>query len=214
MQVFLLRADSDYHVLRPEDGAFWLGRSGTPVSGAWRAPRLLPYDEAPGEAAALLPVDCLPLDAAADGLVLSERGRTILGPLLEQCGELWPVRVRDSAYWWFNCLASVDVLAPTTQGEWVEAADQRFLAAVRRLDFLVDGVLEAPPVFRVPELPAGYLFARDSLREAVGRSGLLGFRFDAVWRAQGGGVMPPPGFGVEAVDEARAVAKRAALLRR
>ncbi len=211
MQVFLLRGDCDYHVLRPEDESFWLGRSGVASSGRWSIPRLIPYDDDRADAGPLLPVDALPLNAAADGLVMSERARRLLGPLLRSCGEFLPVYVLDESFWWFNCLRSIDALSAGTTGEWVEGGGERFLALVHQLVFGADRVREAPPVFRVPELPAGYLFARQSFRDLVERCGLIGFQFDLVWSDSSGGVTRPPGFGLDFNDPVRAEAKRSAL---
>lgn len=213
MQVFLLRGDPDYQVLRPADGEFWVGRSGSAVNAPWIVPQLLPYDPFPDASARLLPVDVLPLDAASDGIVLSGRAQAALANVLLKCGELWPVWVQDLPFWWFNCLACADVLSADTEGEWVHALDLRFLAAIHRLVFVSSRLGRAPLVFRVPELPAGYLFAREKVRDLVEQAGLIGFRFDLVWSASSGGVINPAGFGIELRDEKRALAKRLALRR-
>ena len=209
--MFLLRGDCDYHILRPENESFWLGRSGVANTGSWVIPRLVPYDDDRRWPGPLLPIDALFLDTAADGLVLSERARRVLGPLLGQCGELLPVYVLDESFWWFNCLSRVEALTSATVGEWVEGGGERFLAAVHQLEFGAERIKTAPPLFRVPELPAGYIFARQSVSEMVERSGLAGFQFDLVWSDDQGGVASPPGFGFELNNPIRARAKRLAL---
>jgi len=211
MRVFLLRGDRDYQVLRPEIEDFWVGRSGVASLGHWQVPRLVPFNEEQYKSDALLSVDAWPLDATADGFVLSERARRVLGPVLSQCGELLPVYVLDRILWWFNCLVRVDALAAGTSGEWIESGGERFLAEVRQLEFQLERVQAAPPVFRVPELPAGYLFAGLSLLKFVERSELVGFRFDLVWSVEDGGVVSPEGFGFELNNPDRVEAKRFAL---
>ena len=209
MRVYLLRGDPDYHVLAAADGFAWLGASGRPVAGDWPVPRLGLFADDP--AGGFLAVDCLPVGVAADGVVLSGRARGALGGVLEGAGELLPVEVVGVPYWWFNCLARVDALSATgTIADWVGVEGRRFIASTRQLAFRAEVVAEAPAVFRVPELPAGYLFARDVVGDLVERAGLIGFRLDLVWSSLEGAVLDPGGFGVELGGGELGVAKRAA----
>src|SRR3954468_24978238 len=117
MKVYLLRGDLDYHWLQPVEPSSWNWRGGAPVSFAWPEPELkLPNGSDREE---FVPVDCLGVNAAADGPVLSAYAVARLAGLLRPAGELWPVRVLGHRYWWFNCLARLDALdLPQTEADW------------------------------------------------------------------------------------------------
>lgn len=184
MRVHLLRGADDEGALRPIDGFDWAGLGGVPYIGRWPEPALAPY-----EGVAWRGLDCVALSAATDGVLLSERAEEALRKAMTGSGEVWPVRVEGGRYWWVNILAEADALGEGTEGEVVAG----FLLTVRRLAFRPLAVSDAPDIFRVPELPTGYLFARDGVVDAA--AGLSGFRFDLVWSLDEGGVLNAPGLG-------------------
>ncbi len=161
----------------------------------------------------LLAVDAFPVNGLMDGPILSGRAVAALGSLLRPAGELLPVLVEGRRHWWFNSLVQVDALAGETFGdgaEWVDDGEMRFLLSARQLWFRADRVATAAAVFRVPELPAGYLFARDAVLEAA--SDLIGLRLDLVWSEANGAVPVAPGLGARAEPDEDAdviLAKRA-----
>lgn len=183
MQVYLLRGADDDGALRPADAFDWVGRGGTPFVGVWPDPILAPYADQVWQG-----FDCAVLSAATDGIVLSARAVAAFGPLVGSA-VLHPVLVLGVRYHWLNVLDEVDALSDATEGERVAG----FLVSVRRLVFRQAEVMGAPQLFRVPELPAGFIFARDQAVAAA--EGLSGFRFDLVWSLSGGGVLDAPGLG-------------------
>ncbi len=186
MRVFLLRGDPQAAWLVPADTFDWAGVSigsmGRAAERSWPVPALRP------EGGADLRADAWRLNAAVDGPVLGVRSRARLADLCAGCAALRPVRVAERSGWWLDVWAMVDALAPETEGDRVDD----FLAAARRLVFRAGRVEMAPALFRVPELPAGYLFARDAVAEAA--RGLVGLRIDLIWSEAAGGVLDPPGF--------------------
>lgn len=163
----------------------------------WRVPRLvLPADEEPGR---FLPADCLPMNTGCDGPIISDFAREVLDILLRPAGEFWPVDVLGHRYWWFNCLAVAEALdTEQTEADWgsVESgpSEIRWILAPHKLVFHAGQVEGAPPMFRVPELPYGVLFARECVGQAVMRHQLTGFQLDQVWSSSDGGVSNPAGF--------------------
>ena len=184
MRVHLLRGADEEGALRPADGFDWAGLGGVPYTGRWPEPGLAPYD-----GVAWRGLDCTVLSAATDGVVVSERAEAALHEAMAGSGEVWPVRVAGKRNFWVNILGETDALGVGTEGDFVEG----FLLTIRRLAFRSLAVSDAPGIFRVPELPSGYLFARDRVVDAA--AGLSGFRFDLVWSADGGGVWDAPGLG-------------------
>ncbi len=184
MQVYLLRGADDEGALRSIDGFQWAGRGGVSFAGLWPTPALSTHDGLRWRR-----LDCFALSAPVDGVVLSDASVTALADLVLGAGEFWPVLVEGFRYRWLNVLAEADVLSDTTEGVWAEG----FLVSVRRLVFRPAALAAAPSIFRVPELPSGYLFVRERFVSAV--ADLSGFRFDLVWSAAGGGVADAPGLG-------------------
>jgi hypothetical protein len=201
--LYVVRGDLAFSPLRPvrEDG--WPWRGGLPVSEAWAEPELV---AAGGDRAEFIPVDCLSLATGTDGLVMSEFARSESTDMLSAAGEFWPVRVLDRRYWWFNCLACLDVLDrddtdadwSMVQGDWGSFS---WITSTRRLEFNLAKVQAAPAIFRVPEYPQGVLFARDIVHRWVEQLDLTGFRLDLVWSAERGGVDDPPGLGLGGIFE-------------
>lgn len=168
-----------------------------PVIQPWEEVEFTRVD---GAADDFIAVDCLTMNTGADGFLVSDYARTMLGPLLTEVGDFWPVRVLGQPYWWLNCMALIEALdRQNTDADWsVVSGDWgsfSWIATTRRLSFRPSRLKRAPVMFRIPEYPQGVLFAQEALRSAVERHELTGFKFDLVWSATGGGVLDPAGIG-------------------
>jgi hypothetical protein len=100
-----------------------------------------------------------------------------LGPLLARHGELLPLACADADLWLFNALTVVDAL-DEDRSEIVRFDDGSILS-VDRYAFRDDAVA---PVFKVPQLLRGPLFAGDEFAAAVAEAGLTGLGLTEVWR--------------------------------
>jgi hypothetical protein len=174
-----------------------------PVAEPWQEVEFTQVRDSPDD---FIAVDCLTMNTGADGFLVSAYARDILSPLLATCGEFWPVRVFGLSYWWLNCMALVDALdRENTDADWSmvdgEWGSFSWITTTRRLAFRSSRLKRAPILFRITEYPQGVLFARDELQGAVETHGLTGFRFDAVWSTDEGGVTNPAGVGFGDVFE-------------
>lgn len=197
MLLSLVRGDPAFSMFRPIHEWSWHARGGVPVTEPWEA---IEFTRVEGDAAEFIAADCLTMNTGADGFLISEFARNVLSPRLDRAGEFWPVSVLGQPYWWLNCMASVEALDRVhTDADWsiVDGAWGLFswISTTRRLAFRPTQVENAPMLFRIPEYPQGVLFAREELRAIVEEAGLVGFRFDAVWSKEEGGIADPPGVG-------------------
>ena len=204
MRLYLVRGDLAFSSLRLVPEEEWPCRAGVPVSQPWRPLELAATGD---DGAALIPVDCFALNTGADGFVLSDYAHSRLVELMSPAGEFWSVSIAGRRYWWFNCLACVEVLdRQATDADWSTVSGAwgsfRWITSTRRLAFVADGVAEAPVVFRVPEYPQAVLFAGERLKRAVSDLELTGFEFDLVWSSESGGVANPPGVSLGGVFDA------------
>ena len=153
----------------------------------WVPPRL----ESPRGKAKTLPVDCV---AAALGsgrdMLLNERAREALAPLLSPHGEYLPVQVDGLDYRIFSCTTLVDI----ADQDRIEGkrSPETYLPpgwwdSITRWSFHPERVATAPAVFTVPQR-RWTLMCTDVLRQAVEAHDLLGFQFDLLWSPEDGGV--------------------------
>ena len=195
MQVFVVRSDLAFPLLRPVLEGGWRWRGGVPVGDDWVTADLT---ISAGKASDFVAVDCMELISGVDGLILSDFARDRLGAVLEPVGEFWPVTVFERSYWWFNCLACVEALdREQTDADWsVVRGDWgsfSWITTTRRLSFQRARVAEAPAMFRIPEYPQGVLFCTKAMVDAVRAHELTGLRLNDVWSSDLGGVADPPG---------------------
>ena len=160
---------------------------GKPSAAGWHPPSLR---NPPGKIK-ILPVDCVPAAAfGGQAMLLNQRAREALAPLLLSCGEYLPVRIDGLDYRWFNCTALVDV-ADQDRIEGRRSTESYMPPGwwdrITRWAFHPERLAEAPAVFTVPQRRR-ILMCTDVLREAVEAHGLLGFQFDPLWSPETGGV--------------------------
>lgn len=203
MRLFVVGSDPAFPLLQPAREGPWCWRGGVAAERDWDIQDL---ELAEGGEPDFIEVDCFGLNTGSDGFVVSEHAMGAVERSLAPLGEFLPVRVLGHRYFWFNCLARVDALdRGTTEAEWglVEGAwgSFRWITTTRRLSFVPERVADAPMLFRIPEYPQGVLFAGRELVDLVEGSNLTGFRFDAVWSSEEGGVEDPPGLGFRGVFE-------------
>lgn len=206
MRLYLVRGDLAFNSLRLVPEGEWPCRAGVPVSQPWRPLELM---QSGSDGAALILVDCFALNTGADGFVISDYAHSRLAEPLSAAGEFWPVSIEGRRYWWFNCLACVEVLdRQATDADWSTVSGVwgsfRWITSTRRLAFMPAGLVDAPVVFRVPEYPQAVLFAGDTLVRAVTEWQLTGFQLDLVWSSQDGGRLDPPGVSLGGVFETAA----------
>lgn len=111
-------------------------------------------------------------------LVLRPSAVAVLGPLLEQHGELLPLSCPDAELWLFNTLTVTDALDEA--GSDLVSFDDGTILAVERYEFRAAAVA---PVFKVPQLLRGPLFVTDEFASAVTDAGLTGLELTEVWRS-------------------------------
>jgi len=184
-------------MVRPEDELSWSYKGGVFPATPWNEFEFVPAtldDE-------FMFVDCLTMNTSSDGFLISEYALSHLKLLLEPSVHFWPVRVLGQPYWWLNCMTQIRALDQiNTDAEWSEVngtwGSFKWISATRRIAFQAKNLEYAPQVFRVPEYPQGFLFAREKLRQLVQNKNLTGFRFELVWCARSGGVIDPPSIGL------------------
>ncbi len=158
MNVYEVGADLAYGVftrIRNDDGRVgWERRSeaaGHPSAADWHPPRL----ENPRGKAKVLPVECVGAAAFSGGdMLLNQRARQMLAPLLLPCGEYLPVQLEGLDYHWFNCTTLADV-ADQDRIEGKRSAYRHVPPAcwsrVTRWAFHPERVADAPAIFTVPQ---------------------------------------------------------------
>ena len=195
MRIYVVRGDPTFSMLQLAADAAFPWRGGVAVAGSWEEIEFTEVDDKHHE---FIAADCLAINTGADGFLVSEFARDVLQPSLDAAAEFWPVRVFGYRYWWLNCLACVDALdREGTDADWstVEGTWGAFswISTTRRLAFVPNHLIDAPPMFRIPEYPQGVLLSVERVRRVVNKHKLTGFQFDLVWSAEHGGVNDPPG---------------------
>lgn len=157
------------------DAGTLLGLDGTPRSAGW-APvevRLLTTDPA-GRPRQRADLPWL----AGHVLVLRERALDTLRPVLEEYGELLPLACPSAPLWIFNALRVIDALdEPASQ--LTRFGTGRVLT-IDRHAFHPEAV-RGIEVFRIPQMPRGWLYLSDRFVDRVHEAGLRGTDFPAVW---------------------------------
>ena len=194
MNVYRVRADLAYGMVAhagDEDDHDEISRcmeaAGKPSAAGWRPPHL---EDPPGDARTL-PVDCIAAAAfGSQAMLLSQRARAVLAPLLLPCGEYLPVRIDGSDYCWFNCTTLVDAAdQDRIEGERSKHRHEPpdCWNTITRWAFHPDRLADTPAIFTVPQW-SFHPMCTDVLREAVEAHDLLGFQFDLLWSPEHGGV--------------------------
>jgi hypothetical protein len=157
------------------DAQAFLDLDGTPRAAGWvPVPvRLLTADTA---GRPRRPAD-LPW-LASHLLVLREPALAALRPVLADYGELLPLACPDAPLWVFNALRFADAL-DEAGSELVRFGGGRVMAIERHAfrSELVEGI----EVFRLPQLPLGWIYFGEKFVRLVRESGLRGTEFPSVW---------------------------------
>jgi Immunity protein family (Imm11) len=110
-------------------------------------------------------------------LVLRDKAVAALGVLADY-GELLPLSCPDAELWVFNALRLVDAL-DGERSTLVRFAGGR-IADIQRHAFHPDRVAGVE-VFRLPQMPRGWLYLSGDFVDRVQSAGLRGVGFDLVW---------------------------------
>lgn len=181
MKIYHLSGGPVQQTLYPINDFLWVGLSGKLNVTFPEIPQFCL--SASEEASLFEPRDCLAFDAASDGVLISERAHKLLGKILMSSADFYSVDVLGLPYFWLNCFASFDALDhKLTVAEWHHVPGfQSFILSASKMAFRSERLAKAPLIFRLPELPAGYLFACEEFCQKVVKYGLSGFQFELVW---------------------------------
>jgi hypothetical protein len=111
--------------------------------------------------------------------VFSQRAVTVLGPCLENYGELLPLSCQDGVFYAFNVTTMLDVLDVKNCVLNLFPGTSRILD-VRKYAFYAEGIV-GKEIFKVPQVPLMDVFTTDSFRSRIEASNLDGFIFKQVW---------------------------------
>lgn len=117
--------------------------------------------------------------SGGDMLVLSDRARQVIGPALEQYGEVLPLACDGRPFWTLNVTTFVDALDEDAS-QFLHASGSHRVLMIRRHVFKA-AALEGAELFKLPQMPRGLIYATDSFAARLKESGLLGLELVQVW---------------------------------
>ena len=181
-RIYVPAVQEGYEWVLPVDEAdheVFRGLDGTPWRAGWRPVpvyRLRTTRTSAPRAESDLPW------LASHLLVLREKAVAALGDVLADYGKLLPLSCPDAELWVFNALRLVDAL-DEEQSTLVRFTGGR-IADIQRHVFHPDRVAGVE-IFRLPQMPRGWLYLSGDVVDRVQSAGLRGAGFDLVW-ADGG----------------------------
>lgn len=110
--------------------------------------------------------------------VLSERAVDALADVLQANGELLPLIFRRKPYFALNVTTVTDALDESRSK--VHRFSSGRVMAIDEFAFRPERV-RALTIFKIPELPRGFVFVTDTFVDRVRTAGLQGFDFHEVW---------------------------------
>jgi hypothetical protein len=117
--------------------------------------------------------------SGGDMLVFGDRAREVIGPTLEQYGELLPLSCEGQRFWTLNVTSFVDALDEGAS-QVGRASDTGRLLMVRRYAFKA-AHLEGAGLFKLPQMPRGLIYATESFSEKLAESRLTGLELVQLW---------------------------------
>jgi hypothetical protein len=171
---------------RPVEGFQWLlptikGESlkmrfdGTSRVGSWvpvSVARLRVWEDG----STLAPGDFPP----GSGFVLSRAAREMLGPCLQESGELLPLDCPDGEFWTLNVTRLVDAL-DEEGSEVLRASDTGEILMIHRHRFRAERL--GPEIFKLSQTPRGLIYFTEAFVHRVRATSLKGLDFKLVWAA-------------------------------
>jgi len=162
--------EADHEVFR--------GLDGTPRRDRWKPVRVYRLTESP--TGAPLAESDLPW-LASHVLVLREKAVAAF-PALTDHGELLPLECPDADLWVFNALRLIDAVDENAS-TLVRFSSGRILNIERHV-FHPDRVQDVE-VFKLPQMPRGWLYVTDDFVSRAASAGLRGVGFEQVWEQEG-----------------------------
>jgi hypothetical protein len=129
-----------------------------------------------GEGRKLKPCD---FPACSSDLILSGRAKEEIGNQLQKYGELLPLACADGEFWTLNVTTLIDALDEGAS-QLVRATDGGRVLMIRRHVFK-GPALEGAGLFKLPQIPAGSIYATDLFAERLKEHKLIGLAPTQVW---------------------------------
>jgi hypothetical protein len=180
MNVFVLDADANkYQNLVLEHGQDadqlidWF--KGQPIGSSWRSLAVKVLRDQSHR-------DRPPSDFPSFGGVVpvfSQHAVEALYDLLQRNGEILPLICQEGVYFAFNVTRLVDALDMNASEFKYFKSTGRIMRIVRH-EFDAEK-LGAESIFKIPQVPEGYVFVTDEFVRRVQEAGLVGFDFRRVW---------------------------------
>jgi hypothetical protein len=117
--------------------------------------------------------------SGGDMLVFGDHAREVIGPTLEQYGELLPLSCEGRRFWTLNVTSFVDALDEGASLV-VRASETGRLLMVRRHAFKA-APLRGAELFKLPQTPRGLIYATESFAERLRESKLVGLELAQLW---------------------------------
>lgn len=117
--------------------------------------------------------------SGGDMLIFGDYARQIIGPNLEQYGEVLPLTCDGHRFWTLNVTSFVDALDEGAS-QVTHASDTGRVLTVRRHVFKAVA-LEGAGLFKLPQTPRGLIYVTDSFAERLRESKLVGLELVQLW---------------------------------
>lgn len=187
MNIFRLHADGDNYegvvAVDEKDFAAFEEFDGSSLQGRWRSPTMRPYGlEIPGtQKERKLPPSDFPISYFSSSPIFSGLAVDVLGSLLTEAGELFPLDCPGRDYYVYNVTRLVDALNEE------KSIVKRFKES-GQIFRIVEHCFRPEPlagvhVFKLPQLRASDVYVDDKFADLVAEAKLKGFLFEMVWHS-------------------------------
>jgi hypothetical protein len=114
------------------------------------------------------------------GFVVSRAAKDLLGPDMENAGELLALNCPDGEFWTLNVTRLVDAL-DEDKSKVLRSSETNRILMVNQHYFHADRL--GPEIFKLSQTPRGLIYFTESFVDRVKSTSLKGFDFKLVWAA-------------------------------
>jgi hypothetical protein len=174
-KVYLTQCAEGFEWLLPvnRDDNELLVFDGTPRAASWRPIKMkrLTRDDTGNP---LAPNDFPP----GCEMAVSSAAKTLLGPVLEEAGELLPLDCPDGDFWALNVTRLVDAL-DEEQSELLRSSQTGRILMIHRYSFRSNCL--GPEIFKLPQAARAYIYVTEAFVNRVRATPLKGLDFKLLW---------------------------------
>ena len=181
MKIYKLRCGKGFQWLLPEKESDndLLRFGGMPLASSWKPIRMRHISRLDNRGPILRERGDFPGGA---GVVISNKAKREIGPLLERYGELLPLIAEDDElYWVLNVTRFVDALDVGMSDVLYATGDREKILMVNKYAFKPDALV-GEQIFKINQLPRGQVYFTDECVTSICSGKLRGMDFYSIWQ--------------------------------